>query len=87
MIPEYIEKEDLIIVLRSHVSEEEYDKYDWDNIIEDGRISNNPCNGVTGCYVYEIDPGDTLPLTVWIHPITGTEVYYDPFRSREELGI
>lgn len=87
MMSEFIEREDLIVVLRRHIADVDWDRFNWDRIIDDGYITSVPHLGVEGCYVYEIGYSDEIPLTIWIDPLTGTEVDYDPFSSREELGL
>ena len=81
MMSEYYSKEELINVLKLHLLAEDADKCDWDKIIDDGEIYPHPIEEVDGCYIYEI-PG-SMNITIFVHPLVCTEVYYDAWTGKE----
>lgn len=90
-VPDYISKEQVIMVLKSHMLPEDTKNINWDNIVDNGRICNKKINGIEGCYGYEYPPitmGDYISKgCVFIHPITGCEVDFDPSCGLDDLGV
>lgn len=83
MMSEYYDKETLINVMKDHILEDEYDKINWDQVINDGEVYPHSIEGISGCFIYEIPPvsGD-LYLVLFIHPLLPIEVFYDAWNRK-----
>lgn len=83
MMSEYYSKDDLITVLKSHVLADDWDKINFDSVIENGEIYPHEIEGVNGCYIYYVIGSTIQGHTIFVHPMVCTEVYFDPFQTKE----
>lgn len=82
MMSEYYDKESLINVLKLHLLPEVAETVNWNAVIEDGEIYPYSVNGIDGCYIYEVKTING-GVTVFVHPIICTEVYYDGWTPKD----
>ena len=86
MMSEYYSEEDLIKVLSNHIPSIEFNtifnSIDWKAVIEDGEIYNGVIEGTSNPYIYSVPMLDG-ELTVFVHPMICTEVYFDAWTDKE----
>ena len=83
MLPPYVDKETVIATLKTHLTESDKNKVDWEAVIADGEIYPHKMNGIEGCFIYNVETPTNGFVTEFLHPITGTIVYFDPFTDKE----
>lgn len=83
MMSEYYSKEDLIQVLQSHLMPEQINLVNFDEVVEDGEIYDGIIEGVNNPYIYEIPVPTAYNITVFVHPMICTEIYFDAWTGKE----
>lgn len=83
MMSEYYSKDELIQVLKKHLLPENAVHVDWEHVIDDGEIYPNMMEGVNGCYIYNVPSITGYGITVFVHPMICTEVYFDAWTDKE----
>lgn len=82
MMSMYYSKEDLIELLKKHITPEDAKRIDWDAVIEDGEVYHKKMKGISGTFIYDVAINDKSLITVFVHPFICTEVDYDAWSPK-----